>query len=151
MTIEEPHMRHNRKTDVLRFKFDTSYSEISYVTLHLYLRGFDWIRINQPSIIEEIEEYQSKDIVVTVHRALRRVNSTNYSHKLKIFEFRHKIPSGLGQWVSVDLKPLFVTDTTMISHGRNKTQEIIIKGVESWMKPLVVTNDNTSKSVGIHN
>ncbi|KAM8702847.1 hypothetical protein ACLKA7_005184 [Drosophila subpalustris] len=144
---EQPHMRHNRKSDVLRFKFDTSYSEISYVTLHLYLRGLDWIRINQPNLIEEIERAENKDIVVAVHRALRHVNSTNYTHKVKMFEFRHKIPPGLGQWVSVDLKPLFVTEATMLgSQGPNKTQEIIIKGVESWMKPLVVTTDNTSKN-----
>lgn len=141
---EQPHMRHSRKTEVLRFKFDTSYSEISYVTLHLYLRGLDWIRNNQPNIIKEIEDDQNKEIIVAVHRALRRVNTTNYTHKMKMFEFRHKIPRGLGQWVSVDLKPLFVTG--MVSQGPNKTQEIFIKGVESWMKPLVVTTDNTSKN-----
>ncbi|KAH8272482.1 hypothetical protein KR044_008939 [Drosophila immigrans] len=145
---EQSHTRHNRKADVLRFKFDSN-AEISYVKLHLYLRGLDWIRANQPNIIEAInDDYQDKEIVVAVHRVIRRANSTNYTHKVKIFEFRHKIPIGLGQWISVDLKPLFITgENTMLYHARpNKTQEIVIKGVEPWMKPLVVTTDNTSKN-----
>lgn len=138
-------MRHNRKSDLLRFKFNTGYSDISHVTLHLYLRGLEWISAHQPKIIEEIANYQNKDIVVALHRAIRRSNSTSYTHKAKIFEFRHKIPSGLGQWVNVDLKPLFGTEYTI---GPNPTQlqEIFIKGVEPWMRPLVVTTDSTSKN-----
>ncbi|BFG06725.1 uncharacterized protein DMAD_13646 [Drosophila madeirensis] len=101
----QPHVRHNRKTDVLRFKFDNSYSDISYATLHLYLRGWDWISTHQPELIEEIENQQRQ-----------------------------------GQWVNVDLKPVFG------DRGSNKSHEILIKGVESWMKPLVVTTDNTSNN-----
>ncbi|XP_033250254.1 growth/differentiation factor 2 isoform X1 [Drosophila miranda] len=136
----QPHVRHNRKTDVLRFKFDNSYSDISYATLHLYLRGWDWISTHQPELIEEIENQQSKDIVVAIHRAVRRANNTSFTHKAKMFEFRQKIPSGQGQWVNVDLKPVFG------DRGSNKSHEILIKGVESWMKPLVVTTDNTSNN-----
>ncbi|XP_030379804.1 uncharacterized protein LOC115628015 [Scaptodrosophila lebanonensis] len=141
---EQPHMRHNRKADVLRFKFDSSYSDISYATLHLYLRGWDWISTHLPELFEEIggEPQRQRDIVVSVHRAIRRGNSTNITHKAKVLEFRHKIPTGLGQWVNIDLKPLFGRSM----NGPNKSQEILIKGVESWMKPLVVTTDNTSKN-----
>ncbi|KAH8384339.1 hypothetical protein KR093_007660 [Drosophila rubida] len=145
---EQSHTRHNRKADVLRFQFD-SYAEVSYMKLHLYLRGLDWIRVNQPNIIDEIDDdYKDKEIVVAVHRAIRRVNSSNYTHKVKMFEFRHKIPIGVGQWISVDLKPLFITGEGTIFNPTisNKTQEIVIKGVEPWMKPLVVTTDNTSKN-----
>ncbi|XP_017051419.1 uncharacterized protein LOC108095039 [Drosophila ficusphila] len=136
----QPHVRHNRKTDVLRFKIDSSYSEISYATLHLYLRGWDWINTNQPELLEEINAQQSKDIVVTIHRAAKRTNITSFTHTVKMFEFRHKIPSGLGQWVNVDLKTLFD------DIGSKSIQDILIKGGESWMKPLVVTTDNTPKN-----
>ncbi|XP_060661143.1 growth/differentiation factor 8 isoform X2 [Drosophila nasuta] len=142
---EQSHTRHNRKADVLRFKFD-SYTEVSYVKLHLYLRGLDWIKANIPNIIDGFDDnFEDNEIVVDVHRAIRHVNST---HKVKMFEFRHKIPVGFGQWISVDLKPLFITgEDTMFNPTRtNKTQEIVIKGVEPWMKPLVVTTDNTSKN-----
>ncbi|XP_017126159.1 uncharacterized protein LOC108145314 isoform X1 [Drosophila elegans] len=136
----QPHVRHNRKADVLRFKIDSTYSDLSYATLHLYLRGWDWINSHQPELIEEIESQPSKDIVVTIHRVARRANTTSFAHKAKIFEFRKSIPSGLGQWVNVDLKSLFVDLES------NRTQDILIKGAESWMKPLVVTTDNTSKN-----
>lgn len=129
--------------DVLRFKFDTSYSDISYVTLHLYLRGLDWIRLNQPRIIRQLANKQNKDIIVSVHHAIRRTNSTNYTHRAKMFEFRHKIPSGQGQWVNVDLKPLFLTEAALFT-DKTQTQDISIKGVEQWMQPLVVTSDNHS-------
>lgn len=129
--------------DVLRFKFDTSYSDISYVTLHLYLRGLDWIQLNQPRIIRQLANKQNKDIIVSVHRAIRRTNSTNYTHRVKMFEFRHKIPPGQGQWVNVDLKPLFLTETALFT-DKTQTQDISIKGVEPWMQPLVVTSDNHS-------
>lgn len=130
--------------DVLRFKFDTSYSEISYVTLHLYLRGLDWIRVNQPRIIQQLANKQNKDIIVSLHRANRRTNSTTYAHRPKIFEFRHKIPSGQGQWVNVDLKPMFLTETAQLS-DKTQTHDISIKGVEPWMQPLVVTSNTHSK------
>ncbi|XP_064537595.1 uncharacterized protein myo [Drosophila montana] len=143
---EQPHVRHNRKSELLRFKFNTGYSDISHVTLHLYLRGLEWISEHQPKIIEEIANYQNKDIVVALHRAIRRSNSTSYTHKAKIFEFRHKIPSGLGQWVNVDLKPLFGNEYDRMGPNPNQLQEIFIKGVEPWMRPLVVTTDSTSKN-----
>lgn len=136
-------MRHNRKTDVLRFKFDSGFSDISFVTLHLYLRGLEWISVYQPKILEELADCQNTEIVVALHRAIRRANNTNYTHKAKIFEFRHKIPSGLGQWVNVDLKPLLGTGTAI---NPSQTQEIFIKGVEPWMRPLVVTTDSTAKN-----
>ncbi|XP_023163064.1 uncharacterized protein LOC111594132 isoform X2 [Drosophila hydei] len=140
---EQPHVRHNRKTDVLRFKFDSGFSDISFVTLHLYLRGLEWISVYQPKILEELADCQNTEIVVALHRAIRRANNTNYTHKAKIFEFRHKIPSGLGQWVNVDLKPLLGTGTAI---NPSQTQEIFIKGVEPWMRPLVVTTDSTAKN-----
>lgn len=62
-----------------------------------------------------------------------------------MFEFRHKIPSGQGQWVNVDLKPLFLTETTQFPADKSQTQDIFIQGVEPWMQPLVVTSDNNSK------
>lgn len=63
-----------------------------------------------------------------------------------MFEFRHKIPSGQGQWVNVDLKPLFLTETTLFTADKStQTQDIFIQGVEPWMQPLVVTSDNNSK------
>ncbi|XP_044316560.1 uncharacterized protein LOC108041514 isoform X2 [Drosophila rhopaloa] len=136
----QPHVRHNRKADVLRFKIDSTYSELSYATLHLYLRGWDWINSHQPELVEEIKNQPSKEIVVTIHRAAKRANTTSFTHKVKMFEFRQSIPSGLGQWVNVDLKSLFG------DLGSNNTQEILIKGAESWMKPLVVITDNTSKN-----
>lgn len=139
----EPHVRHNRKTDVLRFKFESGSSDISYVTLHLYLRGLEWISIYQPKMLEELSDFQNKDIVVALHRAIRRANNTNYTHKAKIFEFRHKIPTGLGQWVNVDLKPLIGTGAAI---DPSQTQEIFIKGVEPWMRPLVVTTDSNPKN-----
>ncbi|XP_020810013.1 growth/differentiation factor 8, partial [Drosophila serrata] len=144
----QPHARNNRnrnkpKADFLRFKIANSYTDLSYVTLHLYLRGWDWISTHQPELIEEIEKQQSKDIVVTIYRAVRRSTNSSITHKAKIFEFRQRIPSGLGEWVNVDLlKSLFNVD-----RGGNKTQEILIKGAEFWMKPLVVTTDYaTSKN-----
>ncbi|XP_043862995.1 bone morphogenetic protein 4 isoform X2 [Drosophila mojavensis] len=140
---EQPHVRHNRKTDVLRFKFESGSSDISYVTLHLYLRGLEWISIYQPKMLEELSDFQNKEIVVALHRAIRRANNTNYTHKAKIFEFRHKIPTGLGQWVNVDLKPLIGTGAAI---DPSQTQEIFIKGVEPWMRPLVVTTDSTAKN-----
>ncbi|EDV90956.1 GH23936 [Drosophila grimshawi] len=142
---KEPHLRHNRKSDVLRFKIDTGYSDISYVTLHLYLRGFDWIRSHQPKILEEFSDAkQNQDIIVALHRPIRRTNSSNYTHKAKMFEFRHKIPSGQGQWVNVDLKPLFGAVGQMTA--TNQTQELLIKGVDPWMRPLIVTMDNDASS-----
>ncbi|XP_017853724.1 uncharacterized protein LOC108607426 isoform X2 [Drosophila busckii] len=141
---EQPHVRHNRNPDVFRFKLDSSYSDISHITLHLYLRGLEWIKINQPNLIEEIADLQNRDIIVAVHLT----NVTNYNPKENIFEFHHKIPTGLGKWVNVDLKPLF--DHSMsalpIAEAINKTQEIFIKGVETWMKPLIVMTDNASKN-----
>lgn len=135
----QSHVQNNRKADVLRFKIDNSYADVSYATLHLYLRGWDWISTHHPELIEEIEKEYSKDIVVTIHRAVRRSNNSSITHKAKIFEFRQRIPSGQGQWVNVDLlKSLFGGD-----RGANKTEEILIKGVKTWMKPLVVTTDNT--------
>lgn len=136
----QPHVRHNRNADVFRFKIDGSYSDLSYATLHLYLRGWEWINTHQPELIREINNQPSKDIVVTIHRATKRGNTTSFTHKGKIFEFRRSIPSGLGQWVNVDLKALFG------DFELNTTQEVLIKGAESWMKPLVVTTDNTSKN-----
>ncbi|XP_017062758.1 growth/differentiation factor 8 [Drosophila eugracilis] len=135
-----PHVRHNRKADIFRFKIDSSYSELSYATLHLYLRGWEWINSHQPELIEEIKNQPSKDIVVTIHRAVERTNTSSFNNKVKIFEFRQNIPMGLGQWVNIDLKSLFG------DLGSNNTQEILIKGAEAWMKSLVVTTDNTSKS-----
>ncbi|XP_017003403.1 growth/differentiation factor 8 [Drosophila takahashii] len=136
----QPHVRHNRNADVFRFKIDVSYTDLSYATLHLYLRGWDWINKHQPELIGEINNQPSKDIVVIIHRAMKRANTTSFTHKGKIFEFRRSIPSGLGQWVNVDLKSLFG------DLGSNTTQEILIKGAQPWMKPLVVTTDNTSKN-----
>ncbi|XP_016967293.1 growth/differentiation factor 8 isoform X2 [Drosophila biarmipes] len=136
----QPHVRHNRNADVFRFKIDGSYSDLSYATLHLYLRGWEWIGTHQPELYREINNQPSKDIVVTIHRAMKRANATSFTQKGKIFEFRRSIPSGLGQWVNVDLKALFGDLES------NTTQEILIKGAESWMKPLVVTTDNTSKN-----
>ncbi|KAH8406415.1 hypothetical protein KR222_005848 [Zaprionus bogoriensis] len=145
---EKPHLRH--KVDVLRFKFDTTYSEMSYVILHLYLRGMDWIRVHHPRIINQMASNPNKEIAVSVHRALRGTNSANYTHKAKIFEFRHKIPPGQGQWVNVDLKPLFLAETAMITN-KTQTQDIFIKGVEPWMQPIIVTSDNNSKkSLTVH-
>ncbi|XP_002072620.3 uncharacterized protein LOC6651373 [Drosophila willistoni] len=150
---EQPqsHMRH-RKTDVLRFKFDSSYTDVSHATLHLYLRGWDWINAHQPELIDEISSQQNKDIVVAIHRAVRRTNGTSFTHKAKMFEFSQPIPSGQGQWINVDLKPLFgLTLAGVTGRGSNGSQEILIKGVESWMKQLVVTTDNTSKnSLTVH-
>ncbi|KMZ07275.1 growth/differentiation factor 8 [Drosophila simulans] len=136
----QPHVRHNRKVDVFRFQIDSSYSDLSYATLHLYLRGWDWISAHQPGLLEEIKKQPRKDIVVTIHRAIRVANTTSFTPKVKMFEFRHSIPSGLGQWVAVDLKSL------LGNLGSNMTQEILIKGAETWMKTLVVTTDNTSKN-----
>ncbi|XP_070143840.1 uncharacterized protein myo isoform X2 [Drosophila kikkawai] len=141
----QPNSRNNRnrnkpKADFLRFKIDNSYTDLSYATLHLYLRGWDWISAHQPELIEEIEKQQSKDIVVTIHRAVRRSNNSSITHKAKIFEFRQRIPSGLGEWVNIDLLKSFFG----VEPGANKTQEIIIKGAEFWMKPLVVTIDNAA-------
>ncbi|KAH8236302.1 hypothetical protein KR032_006878, partial [Drosophila birchii] len=141
----QPHARNNRnrnkpKADFLKFKIDNSYTDLSYATLHLYLRGWEWISTHQPELIDEIEKQESKDIVVTIHRAVRRSNNSSITHKAKILEFRQRIPLGLGEWVNVDLlNSLFSVD-----RGGNKTQEIIIKGAEFWMKPLVVTTDNTA-------
>ncbi|KQS21488.1 uncharacterized protein Dere_GG16438, isoform B [Drosophila erecta] len=136
----QPHVRHNRKVDVFRFQIDSSYSDLSYATLHLYLRGWDWISTHQPGLIEEIKKQPCKDIVVTIHRAIRLANTTSFTPKVKMFEFRQSIPSGLGQWVTVDLKSL------LGNLGSNMTQEILIKGAETWMKTLVVTTDNTAKN-----
>ncbi|KAH8385434.1 hypothetical protein KR009_007711 [Drosophila setifemur] len=135
-----PHVRHNRKTDVLRFKIDTGTSKLSYATLHIYIRGWDWMCSYHPELIQEIKNQRSKDIVVTIHRAVRRSSNASFTHKVKMFEFHQKIPLGLGQWVNVDLKPLFE------DAGTNMTQEIFIKGVKPWMKPLIVTTDNASKN-----
>ncbi|EDW99329.1 growth/differentiation factor 8 isoform X1 [Drosophila yakuba] len=136
----QPHVRHNRKVDVFRFQIDSSYTDLSYATLHLYLRGWDWISTHQPGLIEEIKKQPCKDIVVTIHRAIKLANSTSFTSKVKMFEFRQSIPSGLGQWVTVDLKSL------LGNLGSNMTQEILIKGAETWMKTLVVTTDNTTKN-----
>lgn len=114
----QPHVRHNRKVDVFRFQIDSSYSDLSYATLHLYLRGWDWISAHQPGLLEEIKKQPRKDIVVTIHRAIRVANTTSFNPKVKMFEFRHSIPSGLGQWVAVDLKSL------LGNLGSNMTQEI---------------------------
>ncbi|KAH8269761.1 hypothetical protein KR018_000419 [Drosophila ironensis] len=136
----QPHVRNNRITEVLRFNIANSYSDLSFAVLHLYLRGWEWICKHQPQLIEEIKKQHSKDIVVTIHRAVRRGNTANFTHKAKIFEFRQRIPLGLGQWINVDLKPFF----SIV--GTNNTQEIVINGVRPWMKPLIVTTDKTSKN-----
>lgn len=132
------HTRSNHKTEVLRFKIANDYSELSYATLHLYVRGWDWIYVQQPDFIKEIKNEKKKEVIVSIHRAVRR--ATNFTHKVKMFEFRQSIPLGQGEWANIDVKPLFGDDFP------NKTQEIQISGLKSWMKSLIVTTDAASQN-----
>ncbi|XP_043069266.1 uncharacterized protein myo [Drosophila bipectinata] len=128
----------NLKIEVLRFKIANDYSELSYATLHIYVRGWDWIWVQKPELIEEIKNQQNKDIIVSIHRAERK--AANCTHKMKMFEFRQSIPLGQGEWVNIDVKPLFGDDLSI------KTQELQISGLKSWMNPLIVTTDTASKN-----
>ncbi|EDV34078.2 uncharacterized protein Dana_GF19973 [Drosophila ananassae] len=132
------HTRSNLKTEMLRFKIANDYSELSYATLHLYVRGWDWIYVQQPELIEEIKNQQNNEVIVSIHRAARR--ATNFTHKVKMFEFRQSIPLGQGEWANIDVKPLFGDDLS------NKTQEIQISALKSWMKSLIVTTDTASQN-----
>lgn len=123
---------------MLRFKIANDYSELSYATLHLYVRGWDWIYVQQPELIEEIKNQQNNEVIVSIHRAARR--ATNFTHKVKMFEFRQSIPLGQGEWANIDVKPLFGDDLS------NKTQEIQISALKSWMKSLIVTTDTASQN-----
>lgn len=84
---------------------------------------------------------ERQEIVINVHRALRRPNAKtmNYTHTIKLAESRHQIPTGLGQWIEIELKQL----TEHWLHNHQSIQSIIVRGQESWMKPFIITADNT--------
>lgn len=78
--------------------------------------------------------------MIVIYRALRRPNSMNYTHTVKLIESRQKIPPGLGQWVKIEIKEL----STYWIKTPNSTQSIVIRGMESWMRTFIVTEDQSN-------
>ncbi|XP_055922049.1 uncharacterized protein LOC129953187 isoform X2 [Eupeodes corollae] len=134
-----PRVRHNRKAEILNFKFKGSeHSTISQALLHVYIRGRDWMHENEPVQFDQKNiNDDHNEIVITIHRVIRRINSTIATHTVNINESKHKIPNGLGQWISIDVTQLvqgWVRNTTT-------NQGIVIKAAEAWMRPFITTGD----------
>lgn len=83
---------------------------------------------------------RKQEIMIVIYRALRRPNSMNYTHTVKLIESRQKIPPGFGQWVEIEIKEL----STYWIKSPNSTQSIIIRGMESWMHTFIVTEDQSN-------
>lgn len=149
MLFAEPRLRHSRSTsELLNFKLNIDATTIDRTILHVYLRGKEWMRRHNPHLLwsrkrrtQDGRPIERQEIVINVHRALRRPNAKtmNYTHTIKLAESRHQIPTGFGQWIEIELKQL--TDHWL--NNPQSTQSIIVRGQESWMRPFIITADNS--------
>ncbi|XP_037825535.1 uncharacterized protein LOC119613546 isoform X2 [Lucilia sericata] len=137
-------IHHNRKPEIFNFKFNSDPSRISSTILHIYIKGLNWIYEYQPDLMEkknmEISIKKKPEITIFIYRVLRRPNSMNYTHTVKLLESRQKIPPGKGQWVEIEIKEL----STYWTKTPNSTQSIVIRGMESWMRTFIVTEDESN-------
>lgn len=110
----------------------------------MYIKGQNWLYEYQPDLMEkknmEATIKKKQEIMIIIYRALRRPNSMNYTHTVKLVESRQKIPPGKGQWVEIEIKEL----STYWMKTPNSTQSIVIRGMESWMRTFIVTEDQSS-------
>ncbi|KAL9873522.1 growth/differentiation factor myoglianin isoform 1-T5 [Glossina fuscipes fuscipes] len=144
-------LRHNHKPEVLNFNLHCDASNIGRAFLHVYIRGHNWMRERHPELLEYKDSdgrtEQRREVIISVHRALRRPNSVNYTHTVKLIEVKCKIPMGFGQWTEIEMKQL----SMYWSANGNATQSLIINGNESWMRPFIVTDSKTSnRALRIH-
>lgn len=157
--LSVPHLRHSRPfSELLNFKLNIDATTIDRTILHVYLRGKEWIKRHNPHLLwsrkrrtQDGRPLERQEIVINVHRALRRANARtmNYTHTIKLTESHHQIPAGLGQWVEIELKQL----AEYWINNPESTLSIIVRGQESWMKPFIVTTSNiatnNSPAIGI--
>ncbi|KAM7341419.1 growth/differentiation factor myoglianin [Cochliomyia hominivorax] len=144
-------VHHNRKPEIFNFKFNSDPSRISSTILHVYIKGQNWLYEYEPDFMEkknmEASMKKKQEIMIIIYRALRRPNSMNYTHTVKLVESRQKIPPGKGQWVEIEIKEL----SNYWMKTPNSTQSIVIRGMESWMRTFIVTEDqNGDKSLTMH-
>uniref|UniRef100_A0A1A9VEF5 TGF-beta family profile domain-containing protein n=1 Tax=Glossina austeni TaxID=7395 RepID=A0A1A9VEF5_GLOAU len=144
-------LRHNHKPEVLNFNLHCDASNIARAFLHVYIRGHSWMRDRHPELLEykhsDGRTEQRREVIISVHRALRRPNSANYTHTVKLIEVKCKIPLGFGQWTEIEMKQLSMYWLA----NANATQSLIINGNESWMRPFIVTDSKTSnRALRIH-
>lgn len=138
-------LRHNRRNEFLTFKFEgNEQTTVTGAVLHLYIRGQEWINNFFPETFEEILANGSEpEIILNVHRTLRRNNSVNYTHTIQLKQIRHKIPAGLGEWIQEDLKDF---QKLWADREQDNNLIIVVKPKEDWMRHFVETGKGDSKS-----
>ncbi|TMW46742.1 hypothetical protein DOY81_008178 [Sarcophaga bullata] len=146
--LHKSRIHFNRKPEIFNFKFNNDPSRISSTILHVFIKGLDWIYEYQPELLEKnnISVKSKQEIMIVIYRALKRPNSMNYTHTVKLIESRQKIPAGLGQWVEIEIKEL----STYWIKTPNSTQSIVIRGMESWMRTFIVTEDQSNDKLTMH-
>ncbi|XP_037942548.1 growth/differentiation factor 8 [Teleopsis dalmanni] len=131
-----------RKTEIINFNFDNP-SIITRAIMHVYIRGREWVRINNPSFLEKVKLRGShkdfQEIIIIISRVTRCSDSIEFTHSTKLIESRQKIPNGMGKWVQIELKQL----TAHLMEDHNRTFGIIVKGKDYWMHRFIVTYDAT--------
>ncbi|XP_039968289.1 uncharacterized protein LOC120780086 isoform X1 [Bactrocera tryoni] len=139
-------MRHNRRWDVINFKFDHSHLTIIRTIIHLYIRGRDWMRKHYPDILKQTvvngSTMRSRDLIIMIHHVVRGSHYQNRTHTLKLVESRHHIPAGLGQWVQFEVKhklPFWPQQNYI-------TMTLAIKTREAWMRPFLVIHSEDAQN-----
>ncbi|XP_018789357.1 PREDICTED: uncharacterized protein LOC108969222 isoform X2 [Bactrocera latifrons] len=139
-------MRHNRRWDVINFKFDHSHLTIVRTIIHLYIRGRDWMRKHYPGILKQTvvngRTMGSRDLIIMIHHVARGSHYQNRTHTLKLVESHHHIPAGLGQWVQFEVKhklPFWLQQNYI-------TITLAIKTREAWMRPFLVIDSEDAQN-----
>ncbi|XP_036223145.2 uncharacterized protein myo isoform X2 [Bactrocera oleae] len=145
-------VRHNRRWDVMNFKFDHSHLTIVRTIIHLYIRGRDWMLKHYPEILEQTvvngTTMRRRDLIIMIHHVARGSHYQNLTHTLKLLESRHRIPAGLGQWVQLEVKhklPFWLNQNYI-------TMTLAIKTREAWMRTFLVidTEDTQNNQFPLH-
>ncbi|XP_054745564.1 growth/differentiation factor 8 [Anastrepha obliqua] len=145
-------IRHNRRWEIINFKFDHNHFTIVRTIIHLYIRGREWIHEHYPDVLEQKTTdgkiRRRDDLIIMIHYVVPRSSSQNLTHTMKLVESRHRIPSGLGQWVQFEIKhvpPNWLNQNAV-------TISLAIKTQESWMRSFLVidTENSQNKEFPLH-
>ncbi|CAD7001751.1 unnamed protein product [Ceratitis capitata] len=127
-----------------------SYSHVN--AMYIFPTGREWMREHCPEILEQKQAdgriKSRSDLVIMIHHVAQRSNNQNITYTLKLVESRHRIPSGLGQWLQFEIKKKPINwlnqDSVIMS--------LAIKTQESWMRPFLAidTEDAQNKQFPLY-
>ncbi|XP_017490343.1 PREDICTED: uncharacterized protein LOC108378530 isoform X4 [Rhagoletis zephyria] len=146
------HVRHNRRWEIINFKFEHNHLSIVRTIIHLYIRGYDWTREHFPEILEQKTANgnikRRRDLIIMIYQVVRRSIHQNLTHTMKLVESSLRIPAGSGQWVQFEIKHM--PANWLNQNAASMT--LAIKVQEPWMRSFLVIDaeDNQNKQFPLH-